>query len=264
VSLPERVPPRGLAITRRALKDLALTSAAYIGADPVDMVSDHVLVNAFVTQRSQDAIGQEPTLGIKPTTWNLHAGRWRAITWFDTASGICWLLAANQQHDYAEFVRRGEGGTLFPTSTDRADLELRASAAFEGAFWAVAVEDALELLDESDATENVEVQGVLADELEVSLYREVSADGILVSVYVTCRLPPRGNRPFDEDLAAVLAELLLDDTVNVDWWCNHHLRDQRACPATSRSCCGCRPRVRITVPPRSRRRCASTGSGKLG
>jgi hypothetical protein len=215
------VPPRALAITRAALADLGLKSEALIGMDPGLLVDEHKVIRAFVEQRSQDAQGREATLGVKPTTWNLHVGTWRAVTWYEERSGICWLLAATATHNYRTFEQRAAAGTLLPTPTDRADLEVRTRPA-DGDFWELAIEDALQLIERVQANPNTEVHATLGDELDVSLYHAVDDTGGLTAVHITCVLPPRGNRQLDEDICQILAGMFLDSDDGVTWWAASH------------------------------------------
>ena len=60
---------------------------------------EHDVIAKFVDQRRSRTFGQEPTLGVKPTTWNLHAqDPKRAVTWYDDGADIVWLCAVTN-HD---------------------------------------------------------------------------------------------------------------------------------------------------------------------
>ena len=54
---------------------------------------EHDVIAKFVDQRRSRTFGQEPTLGVKPATWNLHAqDPKRAVTWYDEgAACLFWV-----------------------------------------------------------------------------------------------------------------------------------------------------------------------------
>ena len=83
-----------LRLTRRALEDLHLSIEQYAGRPATDYREVHVFVTAFVERRSQSARGQELTnLPVTAASvYNLHHGRWRALTWHDEDSDVVWLL----------------------------------------------------------------------------------------------------------------------------------------------------------------------------
>jgi len=218
-SRPKAAPPGRLAITRSALSDLGLKSLSYIGRDPVDLVREHRVVADFVLQRSQSYEGQEATLGVKPTTWNLHAGTWRAVTWYDARSDTCWLVAANQSHDYRAFVNRANNGNLLPTAADFADLDLRDSLTDD--FAEAALGQAVTVLDQARDSPGVEISCVLAGEIEMSVYVDDS-DPQYRALWLLYRVPPRGRLELEADIPTVLAALFFDDDANVDWYRSDH------------------------------------------
>ncbi len=86
------------------------------GRPAEDLAAEHDVIAKFLEQRSSRTEGQEPTLGVKPATWNLHAqDPQRAVTWYDEGADIVWLCAVTN-HDYKEIVRRSKSGTLWPTA----------------------------------------------------------------------------------------------------------------------------------------------------
>lgn len=211
--------PRALAITRLALIDLDLKDPTYIGENPVDLVSEHAVIADFVRLRSQCREGQEPTLGVKPTTWNLHTGQWRSVTWFDEANDVCWLVGSNRAHDYAIFVDRSRRRALIPTRADLADLKLRESAADD--FVDIALAQAENLLREVNANPDVEHSQILGDEIEMSLYLELLGGG-RKRLWVLFKVPPRGRKDLPGELVEILSGLFFSDDLNVNWYSNSH------------------------------------------
>src|SRR4051812_21774559 len=82
-----------LRVTRRALQDLGL-SADYAGIPAEELVERHAVIGSFVTKRRQSPIGQEVTYlpVTKATTYNLHRGTARGLTWHDEDLDVVWLL----------------------------------------------------------------------------------------------------------------------------------------------------------------------------
>lgn len=119
-----------LRVTRRALEDLGIKPE--LAGSAAEFLEDkHEVVKAFVKVRSQSPSGQEATkLPVTKTpVWNLHAGRWRALTWHDAQEDVVWLLGAGWHESgsiddaYAVLKRRDQAGDLFPTIDDYLDLE---------------------------------------------------------------------------------------------------------------------------------------------
>ena len=84
-----------LRLTRRALADLSLGDEL-AGRAAQDLVDLHPVISAFVERRSQDPKGQEAIQlpASRAIVYSLHAGRWRALTWWEEELGIVWLLGA--------------------------------------------------------------------------------------------------------------------------------------------------------------------------
>jgi hypothetical protein len=120
-----------LRLTRRALGDLNLDVQTLAGRRAEELVGSHPVIAAFVERRSQNAEGQEAIQlpASRAIVYSLHAGRWRALTWWEPELGIVWLLGAGYHRSgersdaYATLKRRDEADELFPTEQDYLDLE---------------------------------------------------------------------------------------------------------------------------------------------
>ena len=76
-----------LRLTRRALADLDLDVQALAGRPAEEFVGRHPVIAALVKRRSQNPEGQEAIqLPVsRAIVYSLHAGRWRALTWWEPA-----------------------------------------------------------------------------------------------------------------------------------------------------------------------------------
>lgn len=214
-----------LRVTRQALEDVGLKSEAGPAFDVEASQRKHDILEAFVSKRDNSPVGQEPTLGIKASVYNLHGPNpWRGVTWYDEDNSVCWLLGVSP-HDYRLFVQRAKDGTLLPSEDDYADLMLaRDPSALDDSlehFIEVLTADACELLARAEAEPNTEVNAVLAGTLTTALFTEVVAleEPDCADVYVAFRMPPRAGFQLPEDLlvvatAAVLPDANFDD---IDW-----------------------------------------------
>jgi hypothetical protein len=221
---PVAGPPGDLAVTWRALRDLGIpagviSSVGLDRRDPADLVQEHPVLADFVRQRSVSSEGQEPTLGVSPTTWNLHTGPWRSVTWYDAAQDVCWLLACSATHDYDEFVARSRSGTLLPSAADWAAFGDRFVPRDD--FLDLALPQAEELLQLAQEQPGVEHRLTLGAEVDMGLYREVLHDG-RSRLWIRYKVPPRHAKDLPGDLAEVLAGLFFEDDLNVNWWATEH------------------------------------------
>jgi hypothetical protein len=215
--------PSALAVTRQAFKDLGFTNRTIINArlerrDPVDLVDEHPVIADFVALRAQCYEGQEPTLNVRPTTWNLHTGTWRSVTWYDADQDVCWLLACSAMHDYDEFVSRSRSSTLLPTADDYIAFADRHVPRDD--FLDIAVGQADELLALAESKPGVEHMAVLGNEIDMSLYRQ-ALDDSRSRLWVRYKVPPRGVKDLSDDLATIMAALFFDGP-DVTWWATSH------------------------------------------
>ena len=189
-----------LRLTRRALTDLGLAIEDYARRPADDYVEANEVVRVFVERRGQDPIGQEWTN--LPVTaapvYNLHYGRWRALTWHDETSEVVWLLgvgwheSGSRSDAYVVLKARDESGTLMPDEADYLDLEM--SLEETRSFVAEVAQQAPTLVGRARQNPGEEVRGVLAGRLGVGVVVEVLViegdDEKLEDVYVGFALPP--------------------------------------------------------------------------
>jgi hypothetical protein len=212
-------------VTRLALDDINMKFEAGPTFDVEAAQNRHVILEAFVSKRSNSPVGQEPTLGIKGAVFNLHAQNpWRAVTWYDEDNAVCWLLGVSA-HDYKLFVQRDKDGTLAPTEDDYADLTVaRDPAALDDSlerFLEVLADDARNLFTEAEAAPNTEVSALLAGTLTTAIYVEVLVvdEPDCADVYVAFRMPPRAGFQLPEDVLGVATAVVLPDAAydDLDW-----------------------------------------------
>lgn len=128
-----------LRLTRRALEDLGLDPAEYSRRSARDYAGAHDVVRAFIERRGQSPVGQETTrLPVSSqVVYNLHAGRWRGLTWHDEDADVVWLLgvgchrSGERDDAYEVLKRRDEAGDLLPDEQDYLDLEASIDEALE-------------------------------------------------------------------------------------------------------------------------------------
>ena len=114
-----------LRLTRQALVDLGLDYRALAGRRAEELIDRHPVIAAFVERRSQKPEGQE-TIQLplsKAIVYSFHAGRWRALTWWEPELGVVWLLGAGYHRSgersdaYAVLKRRDEADEAVPDRT---------------------------------------------------------------------------------------------------------------------------------------------------
>src|SRR5215210_9012419 len=83
-----------LRLTRRAMRDLGLNSNELAGTPAEELTDQHEVIAAFVAKRGQSPTGQEVTYlpVTKATTFNLHRGTARGLTWHHEDLDVVWLL----------------------------------------------------------------------------------------------------------------------------------------------------------------------------
>lgn len=207
-------------LTRGALEDLGLDVAAFCERAADEYRDAHDVVEAFVARRSQNPEGAETTR-LPSTTgvvvFNLHVGRWRALTWHDQDDDIMWLLGAGWHESgsiddaYAVLKRRDERGDLLPTEQDYLDILPPASPDFISRV----IEQCSELMARAHERPNEEVRTFIGDVVDASAMVElvVIAAEQLREIWIAIRLPPRERddlRLPSEWLTLVVAALLPD------------------------------------------------------
>ena len=195
-----------LRVTRRTLeKDLGLT--ADLLAQPVErFTEEHPILLAFHQMRSQNPEGQETTQlpKSKQVVYNLHAGRYRGLTWFDEDDDVCWLLGAgfhqsgSRSDAYIVLRNTDEAGDLLPTETDYRALYQwrRNSGASElDDLVRLVAQEGPELLSAAMSSPGARIGRILGDALEVEILVEETFDeGVVLRQYtVTFVMPP--HRP---------------------------------------------------------------------
>lgn len=201
-----------LRLTRAAARDLGLPAVLY-GRSAEDLTDEDPFIAKFVELRRASPLGQEPTGNVKPTTYNVHSGDRRGVTWHDTAHGVVWLCAVTW-HDYKEIEHRAARGQLLPGAVDYADAEDSGRTDRERPFIAAAQADAAVLRADAEAAPGRVIRRRLADEIDVSLVVEVLGEGLSPADYwLVVHHPRERSRPvgaLGDDV-----DLSIDDAVTV-------------------------------------------------
>ncbi|MCH7844874.1 MAG: hypothetical protein IH850_03495 [Acidobacteria bacterium] len=114
--------------------------------------------------------------------FNLHAERWRGLTWWDEAAGIVWLVGAGyhrsgERDDVYELLKaKDKAGELFPTEEDY--LRLEPSRATADTFAADLIENGLDLSAEALQNPDTELRRVFGGVLEVRV--KATQDGLWI------------------------------------------------------------------------------------
>jgi hypothetical protein len=162
-------------LTRRALEDLGLAIEDYAARPATDYTDAHDVVRAFVERRRQSPIGQESTnLPVTAASaYNLHFGRYRALTW-------------------SVLKKRDSAGALMPEEQDYLDLEMSLEDA--RSFVAQVSQEAPAIVEQARRTPGTEVRGVIAGRLGGGVLVEVvvvvGEDESLEEIWVGFELPP--------------------------------------------------------------------------
>ena len=194
-----------LRLTLRACEELDVDCAQSID----DLVDEHQLIRAFVDMRTQQVTGQETTQLPRSSyvVFNLHAGRWRGLTWWDEATGVVWLLgggfhrSGDRSDAYAVLKGRDVAGELFPTKEDY--RRLGPSTPTAESFTKDLDESARSFVEEAIDEPGTEVRRCFGDVLDVRI--KVTEDRLWIGLL----LPPRLSGALPNGYhAAVLAALL--------------------------------------------------------
>ena len=189
-----------LRLTRRALADLGLDDRVLAGRRAEEFIDLHPVIAAFVQRRGQDPEGQE-TIQLpvsRAIVYSLHAGRWRALTWWEPDLGVVWLLGAGYHRSgersdaYAVLKRRDEADELFPTEQDYLDLEPDPADYVEAV-----IREAPNLVVQARQVPGEEIPANLAGVLDVSVMAVVveEAGQLLEEIWVGFSMPPKGPIP---------------------------------------------------------------------
>ncbi len=211
-----------LRLTRRALADLALDAESYCRRDASEYVLAHPVVRAFVERRSQSAIGQETTAIPKSdvVVYNLHAGRFRGLTWHDAECDVVWLLgvgwheSGSREDAYAVLKQRDNARQLLPELLDYEDLEPTEEEL--NSFVADVAAQAPTLVALARERPGVEVTALIAGRISTGVVVEVVAipqeNADLEEVWVGFGLPPRDGPcplpPQPEWIETILAAMV--------------------------------------------------------
>lgn len=201
-----------LRLTRAAARDLGLRPVLY-GHAAEDLIGEDTFIEKFVELRRESTVGQEPTLNVKPTTYNVHWGNQRGVTWHDRGNNIVWLCAVTW-HDYSEIERRAARGVLLPDAEDYADVEEATAAERERPFVEAALADAVDLRTRAESSPGDVHTQRLADEVDVSLLVEVLGEGLSPADYWLVIHHPRARRRPVGAIGAGI-ELSIDDAITI-------------------------------------------------
>lgn len=158
-----------------------------------DLVTRHVVIMAFVEQRSQTPVGQERIRSVaSPPCWSLHAGRFRAATWHDRASDMVWLLAAGIHREgstddaYRHFADLAASGCILPTADDVDRVLRRLVPSFD-----VVLRDEVPQLRQRALDQPATVHvAVLGGRIDVRVWYEASGDIGMLCIAIRTRMRP--------------------------------------------------------------------------
>jgi hypothetical protein len=95
----------------------------------LDTTEAEALIEKFYELRGREPDGGEAIAGlVQRVCKSLHAGRYRAVTWYDREHDVVWLLAvgihrADSQEDvYNQAIKLEQAGKMYPTADDYAAL----------------------------------------------------------------------------------------------------------------------------------------------
>ena len=199
--------------------------------EPSDrLAKHHKVLKAFVKRRSQNPEANETTQlpASAQVVFNLHAGRYRALTWYDQTSQTVWLLGVgwhergSRDDAYAYLKELDRADVLFPTEADYqllyASLERESVTNFSDI-----VRDAVEFgpVTRSQAEENLDTRYKvsLAGVLDVSLIvGDEEHNGLLIRRYeVRFFMPPlrAGVLPPDTSWTLKLSPAFMPEDADV-------------------------------------------------
>ena len=212
-------------VTRAALDDLGY--GAHAGQDLSPYQRRHPVLASFYSKRAQSVVGTQQLEGVphQEGIWNLHAqDPHRAVTWYDAAEDVVFLLACSH-HVYAVFVDRYRRGTLKPTEADYVDVAThrRNASGLDDDFIAVVESQEPDLVQRALEAPGRVIQEILGSELPVAALLEVAviADVSMTGdVYLVLRFTDRLRaRSLPSDVVADLASILLPDAdyEDIDW-----------------------------------------------
>lgn len=189
---------------------LRITARCEADLNTLEDVDAEALVDKFFELRGQAPDAGEPVAGPQQRICkSLHAGRYRAVTWYDREHAVVWLLTAGIHHAdsredaYSLAIALEQAGRLYPTGADDAAL--------------VIDEQRMRLQQEAHDLARLRNQLLQAGTDQVlsyfspdDLYAEIAAEFIeeLAEVVVRIRIYRRGTiRLLDGELRTLLAEV---------------------------------------------------------
>lgn len=119
-----------LRVTIRALLEDFELDITFLDAPLNELAEEHELLKAFMERRSQDPEGGETTQlpCSSQVVFNLHAGRFRGLTWWDKTDDVVWLLGGKWHESgasddaYILLKKLDEADRLLPGEDDYAAL----------------------------------------------------------------------------------------------------------------------------------------------
>lgn len=163
------------------------------------MTDHHQVIAAFVERRSQSPEGAESTIlpVSSRTVYNLHSGRWRALTWYEKPQDTVWLLGAGWHESgsrtdaYAYLNALDSKGELFPAYVDIADHEESRRPVWDAVVAAVA-DEAGPAVAAARNQPGVPVEFVLGDALRLRVLVERVDDDqdSIEELWVGVGMPP--------------------------------------------------------------------------
>jgi hypothetical protein len=181
-----------LAATRRCLVD----DLGFSGEDcdrSLDELRSHRVIADFLIKRPVSPTGQEVIQELAPKliAYSLHAGRYRAATWYHEALAVVWLLAAaihradSARDAYPYFARLQRDGKLLPTRADIARVVGERALTFARSL----VHEVPALRHQAIAQPHQVNEAILGGRVRVRLLYE-SGDPAFLIVAISSRLLP--------------------------------------------------------------------------
>ncbi len=168
---------------------------------PVEDLTSNAVIAAFVHRRTQEPEGQERILNIPSslTAFSLHAGRYRAATWYDHTNDVVWLLAyaihrAGSSDDaYEYFAQLYEAEKLKPMVQDVVRVLRLRRPTFEQS----ATEELPALRRRALSTPGEAQEALLGRRVRVRVIFENGDEGVLTIAISSHREPHGPNLPPD-------------------------------------------------------------------
>lgn len=193
---------------------LRITARCEADLNALETADAEAILDMFFALRGQAPDAGEPVAGLhQRVCTSLHAGRYRAVTWYDREHDVVWLLMAgihradSREDAYARAIALEQAGRLYPADVDYA---------------ALAIDEQRERLEQEaqdlarlrDQLLQSGAEQVLSYTSPDDLYAEIAAEFIeeLAEVILSVRLHRRGKRLLDGELRIVLAGFFANHT----------------------------------------------------